>query len=76
MTDTCIFQSPLGRLKICTSNEEVTEVSITDEKVKEPDISGGTADKTRRELKEYFAKERTEFDLPLCPSGTEFQKKV
>ena len=27
----------------------------------------------RRQLEEYFAKERTEFDLPLDPIGTEFQ---
>lgn len=29
-----------------------------------------------RQLREYFAAERTTFDLPLAPEGTEFQKKV
>jgi methylated-DNA-[protein]-cysteine S-methyltransferase len=28
------------------------------------------------QLDEYFAGERTEFDLPLAPSGTEFQLRV
>jgi methylated-DNA-[protein]-cysteine S-methyltransferase len=29
-----------------------------------------------RQLTEYFSGTRTEFDLPLDPSGTEFQKRV
>lgn len=31
---------------------------------------------TERQLSEYFVGRRTEFDLPLDPSGSEFQKKV
>ncbi len=31
---------------------------------------------TRRQLDEYLAGERTEFDIPLLMVGTEFQKKV
>jgi methylated-DNA-[protein]-cysteine S-methyltransferase len=31
---------------------------------------------TERQLKEYFAGTRNEFNLPLEPAGTEFQKKV
>jgi methylated-DNA-[protein]-cysteine S-methyltransferase len=30
----------------------------------------------RRQLEAYFAGERTEFDLPLAPRGTAFQRKV
>ena len=29
-----------------------------------------------RQLREHFAGERTEFDLPLAPPGTEFQRRV
>jgi methylated-DNA-[protein]-cysteine S-methyltransferase len=31
---------------------------------------------TERQLAQYFAGARTQFDLPLEPEGTEFQKKV
>ena len=31
---------------------------------------------TKRQLAAYFAGQRTEFDLPLAPQGTEFQQKV
>ncbi len=40
---------------------------------------GGTKevlDKTEKQLKEYFAGSRTTFDLPLEPSGTDFQLSV
>ena len=33
-------------------------------------------DEAVRQLKEYFAGERLEFNLPLNPEGTEFQQKV
>ncbi|MDX2432388.1 MAG: methylated-DNA--[protein]-cysteine S-methyltransferase [Bacteroides sp.] len=33
-------------------------------------------DRTRKQLAEYFAGERTLFDLPLLMLGSEFQKKV
>ena len=29
-----------------------------------------------RQMREYLAGQRTQFDLPLAPAGTEFQKKV
>jgi methylated-DNA-[protein]-cysteine S-methyltransferase len=32
--------------------------------------------KARRELEEYFAGKRTQFDVPLDPQGTEFQREV
>ena len=32
--------------------------------------------KTVRQLEEYFEGKRTDFDLPLTPSGTDFQKRV
>ncbi len=32
--------------------------------------------KTRQELTEYFAGTRNTFDIPLLPSGTDFQKSV
>jgi methylated-DNA-[protein]-cysteine S-methyltransferase len=32
--------------------------------------------RTRQQLEEYFAGTRTEFDLPLAPTGTGFQLRV
>lgn len=43
-----------------------------------PDMEGrsGFSDRVVCELEEYLAGERKGFDLPLCPRGTPFQKKV
>ncbi|MCY7294998.1 methylated-DNA--[protein]-cysteine S-methyltransferase [Alteromonas sp. a30] len=40
----------------------------------EPRIS--VIDDAKQQLLEYFAGERTEFDLPLAPKGTAFQQQV
>jgi methylated-DNA-[protein]-cysteine S-methyltransferase len=36
----------------------------------------GTLDEAARQLTEYFAGDRTTFDLALAPHGTEFQQRV
>ena len=36
----------------------------------------GTAFKNKTQLDEYFAGDRQEFDLPLAPAGTPFQRQV
>ena len=33
-------------------------------------------ERTRQQLEEYFAGTRRDFDLPLDPRGTEFQRRV
>ena len=40
------------------------------------DASEGGFSSAVRQLDEYFAGERTEFDLPLAPQGTAFQRRV
>ena len=40
------------------------------------DSRQGVVAETAAQLREYFAGKRTEFDLPLAPEGTAFQKRV
>ncbi len=40
------------------------------------DCAGGESPELARQLAEYFRAERTVFDLPLAPDGTDFQKQV
>lgn len=40
------------------------------------DLDEGALPQVEAQLAEYFAGERTDFDLPLAPEGTEFQAKV
>lgn len=73
-----VIDSPLGRLKLTAGPEALLKVSFTNESItdKSNSIKNDILDQTVRQLEEYFAGERTTFDLPLSPAGTEFQQKV
>jgi methylated-DNA-[protein]-cysteine S-methyltransferase len=77
------IESPVGKLKLVASANALVGVSWEGEG---PDRLRRDAQKVEghhpilaeaeRQLSEYFAGTRTEFELPLEPRGTEFQKKV
>jgi methylated-DNA-[protein]-cysteine S-methyltransferase len=69
------FLSPIGTLEITADDGFIVQVSFLDE---EPSIknSDPTLDRCVSQLEEYFGKSRSAFDLPLKPSGTDFQKSV
>ena len=74
------IDSPLGDLLLVGDGAALIGVYIQDGE--RPAAARGTAKsdallgEARRQLDEYFAGERVEFDLPLAPSGTEFQRRV
>jgi O-6-methylguanine DNA methyltransferase len=69
-----IYAYPFCSLKIGCTDEAIVSITFTTEP------SGGELSKLSAradaQLKEYFAGTRKCFDLPLAPTGTEFQKKV
>lgn len=69
------FLSPIGTLEISGDKEGISQVLFLDEK---PFIlqSDPVLDECVKQLGEYFENKRTEFDLQLNPSGTDFQKIV
>lgn len=82
---TTTMPSPVGELTLVASERGLRAVlwqAERDGRVAVGDTSGGgpTADRILvdavRELQEYFDGERTEFDLPLDPLGTEFQQQA
>jgi methylated-DNA-[protein]-cysteine S-methyltransferase len=73
----CTVDTPIGRLTLVASDDGLREIHFPNETGGRPD---GPADpqhpvlaETARQLAEYFAGERTDFDLPLRPAGTDFQ---
>ena len=77
------MKSPVGKLKLvarsralvavlwekeCPSRVKLDEMSL--------DPQHPVLIEAERQLSEYFAGKRTQFDLPLQPEGTGFQKKV
>jgi methylated-DNA-[protein]-cysteine S-methyltransferase len=75
------IDSPLGALTLQSDGEALTRVRLPDEMA-----TGATGLAPRPDLpvfvaaavqfREYFAGERTGFDLPLAPGGTPFQVRV
>ena len=83
----CYVDSPIGRLMLTSDGEALTGLYMNlyrNKPTKLPDLSEdwvqnatqGTLPAATRQLKEYFAGARREFDLPLKMAGSEFQQRV
>ncbi len=76
MINYSIYHSPIGKLLLGEEDEKLTLISF--------DSEGRSTEKERspflkevaKQLDEYFKGERREFQIPLNPKGTEFQKRV
>ena len=73
-----VIDSPIGPLRLVAADGALTAIDFSpfgdrpgDEAADEPLLQRAAA-----QLAEYFAGERTEFDLPLAPRGTGFQQQV
>jgi methylated-DNA-[protein]-cysteine S-methyltransferase len=76
------FASPIGNLLLAAGEAGLAGVWFERQKHR-PDRAGWTRApdnpllaRARRQLAEYFARRRREFDLPLDPQGTPFQRAV
>ncbi len=71
------IDSPIGPLTLAEEDGALTELLFG-----RREIPGGAEGETalllraEKQLAEYFAGNRKEFDLPLSPKGTEFQRRV
>ena len=83
----CFYQSPIGILKISETDGRITGLCLCREEAVgiNADIGSVTAAvspgcqllrEACRQLDEYFAGTRRQFDLPVSYQGTPFQKKV
>jgi methylated-DNA-[protein]-cysteine S-methyltransferase len=75
----CTLTTPIGELLLTADDDgALTGVNLPN---RHPDPAGWDRDDelladARRQLTEYFAGERTSFDLPLRPAGAPFQLRV
>ena len=82
------MESPIGKLKIEENGKAITALHICKDEDDESDTKCESEEvhricyetsllqEAKRQLEEYFAGERKEFDLPIFLHGTDFQKKV
>lgn len=69
------YDSPIGMLCVETEDNTITGLYL-DSTIEEDKQETKLHAETHRQLMEYFQKKRTKFDLPIHPTGTEFQMKV
>lgn len=74
MAESCIVESPVGRLLVEESDGAITKLEWTDDPVTaaKTDVLRNAAS----QLADYFEGRLTSFSLPLAPEGTDHQKKV
>lgn len=65
----------IGYLHLFSDGTKITRVDFAEKELKEQH-SCDILETAKNQLHEYFANTRQTFDLPLLPSGTEFQKKI
>lgn len=70
------FNSPIGTICIEDDGEALTALYIDNGVESFCDVESELLIRTKSEIQEYFAGKRHEFDIPLNPRGTEFQRKV
>ncbi len=76
------MNSPIGAIYLVASEEGLNyvywnrlKIPMVSEK-NENTPAAKILNKTEKQLNEYFAGKRTQFDLPISVEGTEFQKRV
>ena len=70
--------SPVGELLLVAVDGALVKLHFSpfEPPAGEPSPDEPVLVEAARQLAEHFAGERTEFDLPLAPPGTEFQRRV
>lgn len=78
LTHIVYYHSPIGCILLEAEDEQLTVVSFRDDiAITETGTTTSAALQTTiKQLDEYFAGTRKQFDLPLSPQGTAFQQKV
>jgi methylated-DNA-[protein]-cysteine S-methyltransferase len=71
------FAAPVGKIIVMTDDEAVTHIELSAKhRPKGKPQPKAVLTRAQKQLVEYFAGKREEFDLPLKPEGTAFQQKV
>lgn len=75
-SDSITFLSPLGFIRIYGSDEAIQSIQFVEENDPKPGSPSSLILYCKTQLQEFFAGKRKQFDLPLQPDGTGFQKRV
>ncbi|MGC6479164.1 MAG: methylated-DNA--[protein]-cysteine S-methyltransferase [Flavobacteriaceae bacterium] len=74
--DQYIISTPLGNIALKANSSHVTGLRFVEQAVSDKKNNSPIVQQTEKQIEEYFTGERKQFDLPLNPEGTEFQKRI
>ena len=78
------FDTPIGTLRLVGGEHTLDGIDLPNRAAEPPNPAWAPTNgvlpaalaETKRQIEEYFAGDRREFDLPLGACGTEFQRRV
>jgi methylated-DNA-[protein]-cysteine S-methyltransferase len=73
---TAYHETPLGIVRVITEDGFITSISARDEEYAIEKTDDPVINSVFKQLDEYFAGERKDFDLPIKQQGTHFQQLV
>jgi methylated-DNA-[protein]-cysteine S-methyltransferase len=75
-----VVASPVGKLRLIASDKGLVAIDVRNVRVASDLETSASAQKilsaTRKQLEQYFAGKRTNFDIPLDLEGTDFQQQA
>ncbi|MFA0196119.1 methylated-DNA--[protein]-cysteine S-methyltransferase [Vibrio artabrorum] len=71
-----LYDAPIGKMIIISNGNAVIEIDHINTELELIETPDELCLKVSRQLDEYFAGERKNFDLPLQRAGTDFQRKA
>ncbi len=70
------YRTPLGHITIASNGTALTTLAFGNQKLCGTRRATTLTNKAANQIQEYLAGKRQQFDLPLAPEGTDFQKRV
>ncbi|MBK1809609.1 methylated-DNA--[protein]-cysteine S-methyltransferase [Clostridium sp. YIM B02505] len=70
------YSSPVGLIKVQSNTDYIVSLDFIDNKLPDDENHNFLITNCLNQLQEYFEGKRVQFNLPLLPSGTDFQKAV
>jgi len=74
--DSVYFKMPFCNLKLTQVNGQLCEIDYVESMGSPKKTSNSLLNQVLKQLKQYLSSADFQFDLPLSPKGTEFQRKV
>lgn len=74
-----LLDTPIGQLRLRSTGSHLAAIAFDnrpDDTAEDTCIADVVLERSARQLREYFAGQRRIFDLPLAPTGTDFQRAV